>query len=41
MRTTFDIIAAVNIVFAMVLGVFNCGTRVWQENKEFNDFMEK
>ena len=37
MRKTFDIIAAVNIVYVVVLFTFNCGFNVYKENQVFEE----
>ena len=35
-RKTFDIIAAVNIVFVAILFTFNCSLNVYKEDKVFS-----
>ena len=35
MRKTFDIIAAVNILFVVILFTFNCSLNVYKEDKVF------
>jgi hypothetical protein len=41
MRTSFDLIAAFNLGFAFMLMTFNCGLKVYSENKIFAEYMEK
>ena len=40
-RTTFDIIAGINVIFAIILFTFNCGFNVWNENRVFCEYLEK
>ena len=37
MRKTFDIIAAVNIVYVVILFTFNCGLNVYKEDQIFSE----
>ena len=34
-RTTFDIVAAVNFIYAIILFTFNCGPKVFSEDRKF------